>query len=434
MNLRLYGEDFMKNVKEFKISYNADNGDATWMREAAYTLADKLNKKFGSDICVVAEANGENCVIFEEYDADNKNLCRVYSRDGNIILAAACASGYDRVSEFFMSLFDGEGSFNAQLPIDAELDAADVSMAREYGDLRVIYHNIFGYDREPTINSEKRFDFQVKLYREYGAPLLCLQEYDVIPRALMTPMLTSAGYAEVEVDFSALGKNCSPIFYDPSRLELLDQGYHPFFYVSPVNPKVCNNGNTKNFTWAVFADKKTGKSFVVISLHFYYAADAVVDRNERAESNLARIKNAEEMLDVINNTIRVKYPALSIVLGGDMNACYNHASLDSVKNSVTGGRTVIDVLNELDGFKAAQLTAPVFADSHTTCHAYPTYDAERDFYNYCADLTGLGFERAIDHVYTVGKGIEAMTFDILHNSIALKCSDHCPIAVDLKFE
>ena len=38
----------MKNVKEFKISYNADNGDATWMREAAYTLADKLNKKFGS--------------------------------------------------------------------------------------------------------------------------------------------------------------------------------------------------------------------------------------------------------------------------------------------------------------------------------------------------------------------------------------------------
>ena len=424
----------MKNVNEFKIGYDPSSADVLWACEAAYTLANNLNKKFGSNICVTTEQDGERCVVFERLDIENKNLCRVFSRGNNIILAAACASGYDKVSEYFMTLFDGEGNLTAELPMDVELDAADVSIAGEHGDLRVIYHNIFGYDRNPTINSEKRFAFQVALYREYGAPLLCLQEYDVIPRELMDPILKEAGYTEVDVDFSALGKNCSPIFYDPTRLELLDQGYHPFFYVSPINPKVCNNGNTKNFTWAAFEDKKTGKRFVAISLHFYYAADAVVDTNERAESNLARIKNAEELLDVINNTIRPKYPTLPIVFGGDMNACYNHSSLESVKNSVTKGKTVIDMLNELEGCRAAQLTAPVFADTHTTCHAYPTYNSELGFYDYCADLTGLGFVRAIDHVYTYGAGMTAMTFDILHNTVSLKSSDHCPIVVDLKFE
>ncbi len=414
------------NFSEYTIVYEAGKPYTPFAREASYSLRQRMEKAYGCAPAVSENATAAKTISFLRGDEDKPNLCSVTKKGENYFLRAASSSGYDRVIELFLS---GE-EFEDGRVYDA--DAADRSLAKEYGELRVIFHNIFGYDREPTINSSLRFRFQTLLYREYKAPLLCLQEYDVEPRRLMAPLLSEAGYREVEVDFSALGKNCSPIFYDPARLSLIDRGYHPFFYVSPVNPAVCNNANTKNITWAVFDDQQTGKRFAVISLHFYYSADAAIskERVERAESNLARIKNAEEMMDVIKHEILAKHPDLPILFGGDTNACYIHGTLESVLESVTKGETVLDYLRK-EGAVAAKDSAEIFADSHTTIHAYPTYDQTLGYYDTCADPTDTSFDRAIDHVYTYGKGMKVQTFDILDSSFACKTSDHCPIVIDL---
>ena len=414
------------NFSDYTIVYEAGKPYTPFAREAACFLRQRIEKKYGCAPSVKEHAESESVIRFVRGDEEKPNHCTVEKKGKAICLTAASSSGYDKVIELFLSLAEIE---DGRLYEDT---AADRSLEKEHGNLRVIFHNIFGYDREPTINSALRFTFQTLLYREYKAPLLCLQEYDIEPRRLMAPLLEAAGYREVEVDFSALGKNCSPIFYDPTRLSLLDRGYHPFFYVSPVNPAVCNNANTKNITWAVFEDQKTGKRFTVISLHFYYSADAAIskERVERAESNLARIKNAEEMMDVIRNEILPKHPHLPILFGGDMNACYIHGTLESVLESVTGGKTVLDYLCE-EGALAAKDSATVFADSHTTVHAYPTYDQALGYYDTCADLADTSFDRAIDHVYTYGEGMTVRTFDILDSTFACKTSDHCPIVVDV---
>lgn len=405
--------------------------DQILFHEAAFSLRQMIQARFGYAPSVVTEAPEGPAICFTR-GADPLQ-CQIRREGDSVLLIAASASGLDAVSTRILSLFDRDGALSEPLDHPICFDAADRSLAEEYGDLRVIYHNIFGYDRKPTINPERRFAFQAYLYRAYRAPLLCLQEFDKRPRELLAPMLETAGYCEVEVDYSALGKNCSPIFYDPKRLSLIDCGFCPFTYVSAVNPAVCNNANTKNFTWGVFEDKRLQKRFIVISLHFYYAADAVNDRMECAESNLARIRNAEELLSVIQKEILPKYPATPIVLGGDLNACYDHASWPSVLSSVTKGRTVLDLLAETEGLISVQRSAEVFADDHITCHAYPTYDAELGYYDSCADLAGTSYSGAIDHVFILGSGLRARTFDILDNSIAKKCSDHCPIAVDLSY-
>ena len=238
--------------------------DQILFHEAAFSLRQMIQARFGYAPSVVTEAPEGPAICFTR-GADPLQ-CQIRREGDSVLLTAASASGLDAVSERFLSLFDRDGVLSEPLDHPICFDAADRSLAEEYGDLRVIYHNIFGYDRKPTINPERRFAFQAYLYRAYRAPLLCLQEFDKRPRELLAPMLEAAGYCEVEVNYSALGKNCSPIFYDPKRLSLIDCGFCPFTYVSAVNPAVCNNANTKNFTWGVFEDKRLQKRLIVILL------------------------------------------------------------------------------------------------------------------------------------------------------------------------
>lgn len=402
-------------------------------REAAMTLRGQIFSRLGYSLAVAAATDAAFTVRFVR--GEDPCRCALCLESGVLLLVAASASGLDRVLELFWSAFDENGELTDCFCRARELtlDVGDRSLAHEWGDLRVLYHNIYGYDFKATINPQRRFAFEAYLYREYRPSILCLQEFDRAPRERLLPLLEAAGWAEVEVDYSELGKNCSPIFYDPRRLSLIDRGFHAFHYTSAANPAVCNNANTKNFTWGVFEDQKSGKRLVVISLHLYYAADAVAVKGEYAESNLARIRNAEELLEVIDGEIRTKYPTLPILLGGDFNACWHHACKESIVNSVTGGKTVLDLLAGVEGMASLQGSAELFADDHITCHAFPTYDTELDYYDFCADLSQTSYRGAIDHVYTLGAGLCAKTFDILDNSIAKKCSDHCPIVVDLSF-
>ena len=194
--------------------------------------------------------------------------------------------------------------------------------------------------------------------------------------------------------------------------------------------------------------------FFLLSAHYRTPVNFSADTLAAAKSSLERIFNANESLAFyvknapageLSADVKAKLDAhkekFITVMDDDFNTADGTATIFElvsdvfqwIKDGVSVGsaEAALDLLNELEGIKIGQRQAKVFADTHTTIHAMPQYDIGNDYYTYCADLSGLGFNRAIDHVYAMGEGIDIMTFDILDNTIAKKCSDHCPIVVDL---
>ncbi len=424
---------------DYTIVYDKNSAHALIEHEAAYTLRQKLTALDEAPLRVLAWGEGdpmpENAILLGDITGFSleKDQYALQNTGDKILLAAGSTAAYDDLLSAFL-----EGAED-ELPIDEEpavCQCADRSIGGRHGSLRAIYHNIYGYDRTPTINPIRRYTLESILYREYGADLLCLQEYDGYPRKLLAPLLEEQGYIEVPADRGDFPSNCSPILYDPKKLELLDHGFYPFSWKSEVFPKVCNNHNSKNLTWAVFEQKSTGKRFVNISVHFYYSPDASQDMTNRVESNKGRIKNAEEMHDVIENVIRTRHNGawreLPVLLGGDLNCGFANKTLPSLIASA-GGRIALDLLEEY-GMKHLQKTADLFSDNTTAYCGYPTYDEELGYYDHVGKVHHLTYDKAIDHIYTLGDGIQCHTFDILDSSYAMRTSDHCPILVDLDLE
>ena len=428
-------------IQDHVIQYAADTAFAQIDHEFAYMLRKMIADR--SEIILPVATNES------ELAPNVKKICLgsitnlspapseyVLQRDAaqNILLAAGSTAAYDDLINELLDLLEKD----EELPSEPLCKVCkDKSIGTRYGNLRIIFHNIFGYDRKPTINPQRRYTFEAHLYREYDADILCLQEHDGGPRKYLSPLLEEKGYTEVPADQMGFPKNCAPIFYDPARVALLDHGFFPFTYKSEVFEKVCNNHDTKNFTWAAFEDKKTKKRFLVISVHFYYSPDASDDMTNRVESNKARMDNAREMFNFIQSSIYTQnggaYAGLPILWGGDLNCSYNNKAMASLIASANG-RIALDVLEEECSMKHVQKHATVFSDNIGAYCGYPTYDEELGYYPTFGRLDNKTYDSAIDHSYVYGDGVTPLTFDIIDTSFAKKTSDHTPIVVDYRLD
>ena len=419
--------------KNCKITYASASSNHATEHEFAHWLRQKLTERFEMEATVAADADAE--ILLGEITrlSPKKTQYVVQKRDdGALLLCAGSTAAYDALIEHLLSKIEKGEELQS-----CEGTCQDVSLQNRHGDLRILFHNIFGYDRKPTINPQRRYLFESILYREYDADILCLQEYDGGPRKYLTPLLTEKGYTEVPADQMGFPKNCSPIFYDAARVKLLDHGFFPFTYKSEVCETVCNNHDTKNLTWAAFEDLKTSKRFLVISVHFYYSPDASDDMTNRVESNKARMENARELFSYLQNHIYTKnegeFAGLPLLWGGDLNCAFSNKNYPSLIASANG-KTALDVLEEELGMKHAQKHAEIFADNVGSYCWYPTYDEELGYYNSCGRLDNKTFDGSIDHSYVYGDGVTPLTFDIIDTTIAKKTSDHAPIVVDYRFD
>ncbi len=426
------------NLQEYQILYTPTSPNAEIEHEVCYTLRQRLNQLCNVTLSVSTEAraHGTPAILFGELAGLPCELDEyaIQSPDAATILASAGSmAAYDDLIEELSALLQKE-----TLPLSQPIckKTSDRSIGKRYGDLRVIYHNIYGYDLKPTINPQRRYAFEARIYREYDADILCLQEYDGGSRKRLAPLLEERGYEEVPVDLLGFAKNCSPILYDRTRVTVLDHGFYPFHYQSPVDERVCNNHDTKNITWAVFEQNQNKKRFVVMSMHYYYSPDASTDMTNRVESNKARIENAREAYRLITDCIRTKnggaYRDLPILLGGDLNCSFANRSLPSLLADCNG-HIALDEMESF-GMKHLQKNARVFADQIGAYCGYPAYDEVLGYYHRCGDLSKSRFDGSIDHVWSLGEGICCMTFDVMDFSFAKKTSDHCPILVDLVLE
>lgn len=428
----------ISSLKEYRILYSAESPNALVEHEAAFTLRQRLFQVFGIELTVsTAPAHDGAKILLGSLSAlthaiNEYVICQ--KDEQTLLLSAGSTAAYDDLIEKFIESVEKE----EELPASPHgKPCKDPSMGQRHGDLRILFHNIFGYDRKPTINPQRRYAFEGILYREYDADILCLQEYDSGPRKYLGPRLMENGFTEVPADQMGFPKNCSPIFYNAARVKLLDHGFYPFVYKSEIFELVCNNHDTKNLTWAAFEDLKTKKRFLVISVHFYYSPDASSDMTNRVESNKARMENAREMFAFLQNTLYTKnggeFAGLPLLWGGDLNCSYNNKKLPSLIASANG-RIALDVLEEELGMKHVQKNALLFADNIGAYCGYPTYDEELGYYPTCGRLDNKTFDTSIDHAYIYGDGVTPLTFDIIDTTFAKKTSDHAPIVADYRFD
>ncbi len=427
----------LSSLQEFRIVYSAASPSALIEREAAFVLRQKLLAALGADLTVQTEEeapDGRRILLgaLSGLSPAPTQYALEQRDDATLLLCAGSTAAYDALVEAAVQALT-EGPLPAA-PVIAS--CKDPSLGTPHGDLRILFHNIFGYDRKPTIHPQKRYALEATLYGEYAADILCLQEYDGGPRKYLGPRLTEHGFLEVPADQMGFPKNCSPIFYNPHRVTLLDHGFYPFRYKSPVNEMVCNNHDTKNLTWAAFEEQKTGKRFLVISVHFYYSPDASSDMTNRVESNKARMENAREMFEFLQDVIYTKnggaFAGLPLLWGGDLNCSYGDKTKPSLL-AAANGRIALDVLEDY-GMKHVQKNALLFADTIGAYCGYPTYNAELDYYDSYGDLSKSLFAGSIDHAFVYGPGVTPLTFDILDSSFAKKTSDHAPIVVDYRLD
>ena len=423
-------------LNHFSILYSAHSPNTAIEHEAAHWLRQALATRFGWELTVSTEIQAPSPKILLGAasgltPALNEYAIRVGEGSDLSLCAGSTAAYDDLITDLVEALEKGEEITSLSKV------CRDPSMGKRHGDLRILFHNIFGYDRKPTINPQRRYAFESILYREYDADILCLQEYDGGPRKYLGPLLTEHGFTEVPADQMGFPKNCSPIFYNDARVKLLDHGFYPFVYKSEVCEMVCNNHDTKNLTWAAFEDIRTQKRFLVISVHFYYSPDASSDMTNRVESNKARMENAREMFAFLQDVIYKKnggeFAGLPLLWGGDLNCGYSNKKFLSLIESA-GGKIALDVLEEDFGMKHVQKHAALFADSIGAYCGYPTYDEALGYYHTCGRLDNKTFDSSIDHAYVYGKGVTPLTFDIIDTTFAKKTSDHAPIVVDYRLE
>ena len=307
-------------------------------------------------------------------------------------------------------------------------------MKEKQGSLRVMFYNIFGYkwypdkENKPHLNSgpiSLRQQMQTELISNYAPDVIGMQEYSIYYHKGMTPLLTEAGYREVEVGHSRSHKdgtrlNYTTLFYSPETLELVDGGFLMYPETMPDPSKDdgsvldINDVSSKSLTWAVFEEIATKKRFIAICTHFMYSAAWLT----KEQQDSTRVQNAQNLLKTVQ-TLRENpsYRSLPVIMGGDLNC---GAASNPIKTLKEGGMEWLwDIAPLKDNSRGLKL--------------YGTYDDTQEKY--------VSYEMPIEDPYTAidyifrmptenGTEMNISNYVTVTDKIALLTSDHCPRFTD----
>ena len=294
------------------------------------------------------------------------------------------------------------------------------------GDLRCMFYNIYGYGDNPAQKvfpgpMALRQENQARCIARYEPDLLGLQEYDKQYRAGMAPLLSALGYVEAPLDREGhcvypapAGKNCEPLFYRPDRLELLCSGgelYPDTVEVEGV-PVLGNNGKSKSLTWAVFAERKTGRRFIAVCTHFMWSAPELTP----AQAEAVRVDNAVRLLRRIGEirALQPEYAGLPAVMGGDLNCVPDSPAFRTLAQSMTWC-----------------YDAAAGRRDNLGCPGYATYDGDAGAYVRWG--TPTEGKSVIDYIWVQSPqgGLAVRNYFTVTDREALLSSDHCPKVADL---
>ena len=361
--------------------------------------------------------------------------------EGDVHIAAGSASAYDYAYEKFCQLFTEQKNnvISADLmhreDLSEQFAEAGNALGDKTGDIRLLYHNLYGYDRTPTINTRRRFRLQKCVYADYKADMIMFQEYSDAAGNEVPKNMTDIGYKCIANETDGYRLH-TPIYYNPDVLEVVKSDHLLYTYEYAEDPRIKND-TTKSVAWSVMRVKETGKMFIVMNTHFYWSEDKTdLNGNNYNEddprymlgSNLARIDNATQLLNVLDNLYKIpEYASLPVIVGGDMNCRYTDTDIKSIREKCQG-RIALHVLTDY-GLKSAQITAPISDTGSTQC-GYPKYDNYYGYYYKYGGLSQNKQQSVIDHIFYKGEGLNLKLFDIIDTTFIRKTSDHLPIYAD----
>jgi len=389
-------------LRDIKIVYPTD---CAAERGVAKLIARHLRIYTGHLVDVVTE---------DEYDGDcailvgktrhstltppnGKFLCEV--TDAGVEIVSDAQFGY---AEAYFALLDtlfGATGDEIALKTGDRTDGSDnrPNDLAKLGDLRVMYHNIWG-----TLNDSERSylgdrnGFAKAIYTEYQPDVLCMQESwtaYISADKLLFPWLKKT-YGSLP----SQGKN--HIYYNKTTVELIESGY--------LKVNSSDNGST----WAVFKHLATNEIFGVINVHF--PSNFGLENNPEA-ANERRVRDAQTSVQAMESILQ-KYPDIPIIHGGDYNT--------------RAGTQPFLVLNGA-GLTNARLLTEDRTDVGT-CFKGPTYFDDDDTFEFRLQNTSK-VEHAIDHISLGGKAVTVNRYHVLGDLLALTASDHVAHFVDISF-
>ena len=256
-------------------------------------------------------------------------------------------------------------------------------------DVRIMSSNIL-FDKTLT----DRLPLIADYYRASDADLIGMQEVNRIGTALFETL--GDVYAPVALRHPE-DKHCfTPILYRHDRFDLLEGGSQ--LYRS-------RGTDTKSMSWAVVADKQSGKKLAVINSHGSLILKTYnLEATNAVEGEMWRVDNVCQMLEK-KDELREKYGAeLPVFVTGDFNA---HPESDSIQNM----KKVLP-----DSADIATVSATTGINSF---HGVPGRP--------CAEGT------PIDFIFVTDDAVKVLVHFIPNDETSLAISDHCPVIVDAKY-
>ncbi|MBQ8432161.1 MAG: hypothetical protein IJX28_04685 [Clostridia bacterium] len=475
-------------LKDFTIVYPEDYTAAE--HETAYILCDYLQQYYGYVLPVASDRKDHDKEILIGKTARTTitagtNEFRVEVSENKVQILGGSTVAYEQIPQYFYEQFIPLGKVsNTTQDMTTLLEARKDSILGTTGDIRIIFHNVYGGTTPSEgiyTNPILRWNLDSNLYEEYMADILCLQEFNNVPRtggdSSLASRLAALGYKEVPTNKYAVKityKNGdktqgisnfsiteggdqtpnTPIFYNPEKLELLNYGDYVYTsgltdaeinslysvykhklgtrYDNPAIPSSASQqywdyeryndnirygGLSKTTVWAIFKDKTTGKVFAVASVH--------LDHQDTCYSNERRAKQAMELMNEINTKILVgEYVNIPVIFGGDINTCYNR---EDGKYKSTGAITNF----EAAGYADVQTTF-AGADQASSYGGYANFDRDKNYFTSIGSNSGDASD-SIDHCLYKGS-IEPTLFDVVDHIYGRRTSDHLPLVVDFAFK
>lgn len=206
---------------------------------------------------------------------------------------------------------------------------------------------------------------------------------------------------------------CTPIFYRAAAWKLVEETSYLFHWQNR-----CPHTNTKSVAFALFESKADdAKKVLIVNFHAalvltnYQEHYLKFPEGEHCRPGLTekeygprwRLENNRELIREIDE-MRAKYPALTVVVIGDMNGTRDEPSI-----------------RLFDEHETLCHTLDLAPDTH--CDNGPTFHpVGSDRYVHAVP---------IDHVYVTQDTVKVAALRVARSEVALASSDHCPVMADL---
>lgn len=181
--------------------------------------------------------------------------------------------------------------------------------------IKVISQNVMCWERSGISTYEIRRPLLNRLFHEYDADIICMQEVTPKWEKLFDKDLSD--FEKILVYRSPKSPEAVPIYWNPKKFKALDSGYFWLSETPNEESSSWNSGYIRITNWVYLKDLDSKKDFVVINTHL---------DNVSVE---ARINGLQLICDFVKGKFSHETP---VILTGDFNSSPESATIQKANS------------------------------------------------------------------------------------------------------